>query len=258
MRRIVCGFVLAACAVACTLGGSGGAASALNRAVIPATPNERVPAAGGTFESRNWSGYVVKSSSDAISRATSTFIVPKLNPPPSGHASTWVGIGGFSSPDLIQAGISEQSATPHYFAWWETLPDSAVRINNKSVSHGDKVTVTIAQSSSKKWKISLTDAGRWSFSKTVSYNSSRSSAEWILEAPTIGGTQTKLPGLIKTKFGPTSKYETSGATHKLAHGNPIKVLMVTRTGEREATPSVLASNGQSFNDCAWKTSCPAP
>lgn len=258
MRRTICSFVLTACAVACALGGSGGAASTLNGAVIPATPNERVPAAGGAFESTNWSGYAVKSSSDAISRATSSFIVPKLNPPPSGYASTWVGIGGLSTDDLIQAGISEQSTTPHYFAWWETLPSSAVRLNNKSVSHGDKITVTIAQSSSKKWKISLTDAGHWSFSKTVSYKSSRSSAEWILEAPTIGATQTKLPGLTKAKFGPTSKYETNGTTHKIAHGNPIKLLMVTRAEKREATPSALASNGQSFNVCAWKTSCSAP
>jgi hypothetical protein len=226
--------------------------------VIPATPNERVPAAGGTFESTNWSGYAVRSSSDAISRATSTFIVPKLNPPPSGYASTWVGIGGVSSHDLIQAGISEQSTTPHYFAWWETLPSSAVRVKNKSVSPGDKVTVTVAQSSSKKWKISLTDAGHWSFSKTVNYNSSRSSAEWILEAPTVGGTQTKLPGLKEAMFGPTSKYETNGASHTVAHGNPDKILMVTKSGSREATPSALASNGQSFNDCAWKTSCSAP
>ncbi len=260
MRRILCSLVVAASAVPFALGGSGAAASGLNGVLIPATPNERVPAAGGTFESTNWSGYAVTSSNNAISHATSTFVVPKLNPPPSGYASTWVGIGGFNRGDhtLIQAGISEQSATPHYFAWWETLPNSAVPINNKSVSPGDKVTVTVAQTSSKKWKISLTDAGHWSFNKTVSYNSSRSSAEWILEAPTVGGTQTKLPGLSTTKFGPTSTYVTNGTSHTIAKGNPNKILMVTNSGSREATPSALASNGQSFNDCAWKTSCSTP
>jgi hypothetical protein len=258
MRRILCSLVIAASAVPFVLGGSRAVASGLGGVVIPATPNERVPAAGGTFESTNWSGYAVTSSSDAISHATSTFIVPKLAPPPSGYASTWLGIGGFSSRDLIQAGISEQSNSPHYFAWWETLPDPAVMIKNKSVSHGDKVTVTIAQSSSKEWKISVTDAGHWSFSKTVSYNSSRSSAEWILEAPTVGGKQTKLPGLSKVNFGPTSKYQTNSTTHTVAHGNPVKILMVTNSASREATPSALASNGQSFNDCAWKTSCSAP
>lgn len=260
MRRILCSLVVAASAVPFALGGSGAAASGLNGVVIPATPNERLPAAGGTFESFNWSGYAVRSSNDAISKASSKFIVPRLSPPPSGgYASTWVGIGGFSSDDLIQAGISEQSATPHYFAWWETLPNSAVPIKNKSVSPGDKVTVTVAQTSSKKWKISLTDAGHWSFSKTVSYNSSRSSAEWILEAPTVGGMQTKLPGLSTSKFGPTSTYVTNGASHTIAQGKPDKILMVTKSGRsREATPSALASNGQSFNDCAWTASCSAP
>jgi hypothetical protein len=259
MRRILCSLVVAASAVPFALGGSGAAASGLNGVVIPATPNERLPAAGGTFESTNWSGYAVSSSDDAISRATSTFVVPKLSPPPSGYASTWVGVGGLPGhSDLIQAGISEQSATPHYFAWWETLPKSAVPINNKSVSPGDKVTVTVAQTSSKKWKISLTDSGHWSFSKTVSYSSSRSSAEWILEAPTVGGTQTKLPGLSTAMFGPTSTYVTNGASHTIAHGNPDKILMVTKSASREATPSALASNGQSFNDCAWTKSCSVP
>ena len=260
MRRILCSLVVAASAVPFALGGPGAAASGLNGVVIPATPNERLPAAGGTFESRNWSGYAVTSSSDAISHATSKFVVPKLSPPPSGYASTWVGIGGFNRGDgtLIQAGVSEQSATPHYFAWWETLPNSAVPIKNKSVSPGDKVTVTVAQTSSKKWKISVTDAGHWSFSKTVSYNSSRSSAEWILEAPTVGGKQTKLPGLAKAMFGPTSTYVTNGASHTIAQGNPDKILMLTRSGSREATPSALASNGQSFNDCALTKSCSVP
>lgn len=259
MRRILCSLVVAASAVPFALGGSGAAASGVNGVLIPTSPNERVPAAGGTVSSFNWSGYAVRSSNHAISRATSAFIVPKLTPPPSsGYASNWVGIGGFSSSDLIQAGISEQSATPHYFAWWEKLPNSAVPINGKSVSPGDKVTVTVAQTSSQKWKISLTDAGRWSFSKTVSYNSSRSSAEWILEAPTVGGTQSKLPGLSTSKFGPTSTYVTNGASHTIAQGNPDKILMQTRSGSREATPSALASNGQSFNDCAWTKSCSVP
>lgn len=260
MRRILCGLVVVASGVPFALGGSGAVASGLNGVVTPATPNERVPAAGGTFVSTNWSGYVVTSSKHAISRATSTFLVPKLSPPPSGYASNWVGIGGFNPTDrtLIQAGISEQSATPHYFAWWETLPESAVPINGKSVHPGDKVTVTVAQTSSNKWKISLTDAGHWSFNKTVSYNSSRSSAEWILEAPTVGGTQTKLPGLSTSKFGPTSTYVTNGASHTIAQGNPDKILMQTNSGSREATPSALASNGQSFNDCAYSQTCKAP
>ena len=131
MRRILCSLVVAASAVPFALGGSGAAASGLNGVLIPATPNEHVPAAGGTLMSMNWSGYAVKSSSHAISRATSTFVVPKLNPPPSGYASTWVGIGGIPpSFDLIQAGIAEQSTTraaPVRSGSWKRLPSAEHR-----------------------------------------------------------------------------------------------------------------------------------
>ncbi|MGN6169587.1 MAG: G1 family glutamic endopeptidase [Solirubrobacteraceae bacterium] len=226
--------------------------------MIPAIPNERVPAAGGTLPSTNWSGYAVRSSKHAISRATARFTVPTAGSPPAGFASTWVGVGGFSTQDLIQAGIGEQPTTPHYFAWWEKLPNSAVPINSKSVAPGDRVAVTVAQISSRKWKISLTDTGHWSLSKTVNYNSTRSSAEWILEAPTVGGVQTKLPGRLSTvMFRNKSTYVTNGATNTIAHGNPDKIIMVTSSGKREATPSALASNGQSFNDCAWTSNCSA-
>lgn len=258
MCRILCSLVLAASVAPFALGSAGAAASGTNGVVIPAIPNEHVPSSGGTFLSTNWSGYAVRSSKHAISRATSTFIVPTASSPPSGFASTWVGVGGFATNDLIQAGIAEQSRRPHYFAWWEKLPRSSVAIHHKPVSAGDRVTVTVAYVSSKKWKISLTDAGHWSFSKTVSYRSTRSSAEWILEAPTVGGIQTKLPGLSTAAFGPTSTYVTNGVTHTIAQGNPNKILMVTRSGKREATPSALASDAQSFNDCAWRTGCSAP
>jgi hypothetical protein len=259
MRRLICGFVLVASAVPFALGGSGAGASGLNGVLIPATPNEPVPSAGGTLLSRNWSGYAVTSSKHAISRARSTFIVPALSPPPAGFASTWVGVGGISRPDLIQAGISEQSARPHYFAWWEKLPNPAVPIGNKPVSPGDHVSVTIRQHSPSRWTISLTDAGRWTWRKTVTYHSSRSSAEWILEAPTVNGRQSTLPGLTTARFGPTSTYVTHGGRHTIADGNWLKIVMVARhSGMREATPSALARDGQSFNACAWTRSCPTP
>jgi hypothetical protein len=258
MRRLLCNVVLVVSAVPLALGGSGAGASSVNAVVIPATPHERIPASGGTFLSANWSGYAVKSSQHAISKTTATFIVPRVTPPRFGFASTWVGIGGFSTKDLIQAGVSEQSTSPHYFAWWEKLPNSAVPINHRPVSPGDRVTVTVAQASSKKWTISLTDAGHWTFSKRVTYNSSRSSAEWILEAPTVNGSQTKLPGLSTTMFRRTSKYVANGLTHTIAQGNPVKILMFTRSDKREATPSALGPDGQSFNDCAWTKSCSAP
>jgi hypothetical protein len=123
--------------------------------------------------------------------------------------------------------------------------------------------VAIHQVASTKWSISLSDQGKWSWQRTKSYSASRSSAarasaEWILEAPTVGGHQTTLPQLSTALFGPTSTFAKGGTTHKLAQGNPIKIVMVKRSGPREATPSGIASDQQSFNDCAYSQTCPAP
>jgi hypothetical protein len=58
-------------------------------------------------------------------------------------------------------------------------------------------------------------------------------------------------------FGPTSTYPDGSGTHTIAAGNPTLIFLSPGV-VNEATPSALASDGQSFNDCAYAQSCPAP
>lgn len=263
MRRFLCSLVVAASAAPLALSGSGTAAP-FNAPLIPANPGQRLPPSGGTVKSTNWSGYVVSSNKHNITSVVSTFTVPKVTSPPSGFAATWGGIGGFGTNDLIQAGVSEfASPSQQYSAWYELLPADSVPIHNCSgnsackVSPGNKMTVTIKQVASKKWKFTISDAGHWTWHKTVSYNSQRDSAEWILEAPFINDKQSKLPHVSKAFFGPKSTFVKGGTTDTIAKGNADKVLMFTTSHKREATPSAL-SGAQSFDDCAWASSCAAP
>jgi hypothetical protein len=110
------------------------------------------------------------------------------------------------------------------------------------------------------WRISVADSTNgWSWRKTLNYTSSRSSAEWILEAPLVGGGQSKLPrGLGTSFFGPTSTYTAKGSTRTIAQGKPVTVDMVYGRNKAESTPSPLGAYGQSFNVCAYKPSCPTP
>ena len=73
------------------------------------------------------------------------------------------------------------------------------------------MTVDINHVSGNTWSISLTDAGKWSWSKNVTYSSSESSGEWILEAPTLVA-QTLLAPVGTVHFGPTSTYTAGGKT----------------------------------------------
>lgn len=238
-------------------------------ALVPANPGQ-LPSRGGTAYSLNWSGYAVTPGS-GITSVTSTFIVPTAGLLPPGFAGTWTGIGGYTTQDLIQAGVSENSLVsnpltgPQYYAWYELLPGGETQISgcsqdpNCAVSPGQQISVTISNAGANTWDIAMSDAGHWSYSKEVTYTSSESSAEWILEAPTFG-VQTILANTGTTHFGPTSTYTQAGVSHTIAAGNPTQIDLspLPTGGINEATPSPLAADGQSFNDCAYTTSCAAP
>lgn len=271
MKRSVLGMAVIGAVVALTgwLLAPAGAATWGSRAdlgVFQPTAGETVPVQGGTTSSLNWSGYAVTGS--GIHSVSSTFTVPTVGLVPPGFGAMWTGIGGYSTNDLIQAGIGAQSLPtlplvgPQYYAWYEILPASETQLTNCSgdpsctVNPGDVISVNIANGGGNTWNISITDSGHWSFAKSLSYASSESSAEWIYEAPTLVAAQTIVaPVSGVAHFGPTSSFN-GGTT--IAAGNPTLIDMGLGVGPEEATPSALASNGQSFNVCTYASSCPAP
>jgi Peptidase A4 family len=238
--------------------------------LIPQRAHARIPVHGGTVTSLNWSGYAVTPSTSNITAVSSTFTVPTAGLLPPGFAATWTGIGGYTSSDLIQAGTTEDSLPSNpllgdqYYAWYELLPAGETQLTNCSgdpsctVTPGDDVTVNISQVAGTTWSISMTDAGHWTWTKDVTYSSTQSSAEWILEAPTVVA-QSLLANVGTVAFGPTNTYTAGGTTNTIAAGNPTQLdlspLPIAGLLD-EATPSPLASDGQSFNDCAYTTSCP--
>jgi hypothetical protein len=236
--------------------------------LVPAHKGEVLPRRGGTADSLNWSGYAVTPSASNVTAVSSAFTVPAAGLVPPGFAATWTGIGGYNSSDLIQAGTAEQSAPdnpvlgPQYYAWYELLPASETQLTNCTgdanctVTPGDNVTVNISQVSGDTWSIAMSDAGKWSWSKNVTYSSTESSGEWILEAPTLVA-QTVLAPVGTVHFGPTSTYTAGGTTHTIAQGDPTQIFLSPGV-VNEATPSALAADGESFNDCAYAQSCPAP
>ncbi len=275
-RRFVGSGVSAAVVIICALAtGSAASAAKLHArpasrglgVLIPAHKGQTLPVHGGTTDSLNWSGYAVTPGS-GVTGVSGTFTVPSAGLDPPGFAATWAGIGGYNTSDLIQAGVEEQSFPSNsilgdqYQAWYELLPASETPISDCTgdasctVAPGDQMTVDIGNVSGNTWKISIVDAGKWSWSQDLTYSSSESSAEWILEAPTLVA-QTLLANVGTVPFGPTSTYTEGGTTHTIAAGSPTQIDLGTGA-VNEATPSALASNGQSFNDCAYALSCPTP
>jgi len=242
--------------------------------MIRSNGEENLPVHGGSVSSSNWSGYAVTPSTGNITGVASTFTVPTAGLILPGFSASWAGIGGYSSSDLIQAGIAEDSIPTNpllgdqYYAWYELLPGAEVQLtdctgdSSCAVSPGDVVSVDIFQTATDVWSIDISDSGRWSWTATdVAYTSTQSSAEWILEAPQIDGLPSLIAGDGMASFGPTSTYTVdSGAPQTIASGDPTQIDLTTPEVPTVnlATPSALAPDDQSFNVCVYAESCATP
>src|SRR6185437_9430350 len=121
------------------------------------------------------------------------------------YSSNWIGIDGFNNSSLIQTGTESDYAHGRatYAAWWEILPAAETRISSLTVSPGDVMTASITKGSSSSWNITLTDTTtRKSFSTVQTYTGPQTSAEWIEEAPQVGGTIAPLAHYGQSTFDP--------------------------------------------------------
>lgn len=190
-RRITTGVSLLATVAALVL-----VSPPASRALTTVASHPRIsakPPGGGSsgagWASSNWSGY-------AITGGPYTSITGSWNVAPVGqslhatYSSTWIGIDGFNNSNLIQTGTEADyyNGSTHYNAWWEILPAAETPISTISVSPGDVMTADIHQLSNGNWSITITDTSRnQSFNTIQSYKGQLTSAEWIEEAPSIGG-----------------------------------------------------------------------
>jgi hypothetical protein len=157
-----------------------------------------------------WSGYMVASDmqnrSPIVSSVSASWVVPEVNPSEnSTFSGVWVGIGGYGEETLIQTGTEQEyfNGKAVYYAWYELLPDYLVRIRSIHVQPGDTMTASISlvNENSNTWSIKIRDVTRdEQFQKTVVYNSSRFSAEWIVERPKVDGEVSTLADFGNVTF----------------------------------------------------------
>ena len=148
-------------------------------------------------QSQNWSGYAL--TGGPFNGVSGTFTVPYLESDETCQTaeSQWVGLDGFLSNYLIQAGVGEDTGggapctapgSFYVYAWWEVITPTdlapAVPVP-VSVKPGDTMTVTIDATGNSNWEISLRDdTSGGSFSTSVAYAGPAGSVEWITESAT--------------------------------------------------------------------------
>jgi len=198
---------------------------------------------GSAQQSTNWAGYVA--SKGGYTHVTVSWTVPSVSVTSDDrYSSTWAGIGGDPGPDLIQAGTEQDSVggATRYYAWTEILPEPETIIQGFAVAPGNSITVDIYQRALGRWTINLRNnsTGR-NFTRNTAYPSSHLTAEWIHEAPTVGGTVAKLARTTNAVFD--GGYA-NGRT--IANAGSVDTIEMFSGTARIATPGPLDSDGDGF------------
>lgn len=213
----------------------------------------------GTSTSTNWSGYAVLGSS--FTSAEASWIVPTATCSSGNqYAAFWVGLDGYTSSTVEQTGTDSDCSgrTPQYYAWYEFYPNPSYEITSLTIKPGDHMFAKVVYSGSQ-FTITIEDVttGK-SYSKSSTVRgASRSSAEWIAEAPccTARGGILPLADFGTVLFGEDStgvsstNYATDGNTNgPIGSFSSIEeITMATSGGAKEAVPSSLSSDGTSFS-----------
>jgi hypothetical protein len=246
--------LFAAATASVLLCGAASAPLAVNASAVFHHP--RVSAAAGTnvgWASSNWSGYAKTGS---FTRATGAWVVPSVaSSHKATYSSQWVGIDGFNNSNLIQTGTEADfyNGSAHYGAWWEILPAAETVIPSITVHPGDHMSASITKGSGNSWTISISDTTTGaSFTTVKTYTGPGTSAEWIEEAPSVGGHVATLARYSSPDtFDPgTANGSNPGLT--AADGG----VMIQRN-RQVSTPSVPDSDTDGFN-MAYGSAVPAP
>ncbi len=203
--------------------------------------------------SADWSGYTVSSDLTApqadVTAVTGTWVVPNINGTNDSFSAAWIGIGGQYDESLIQTGTEHSilNNTASYFAWYELLPDNSIYLN-MTVNPGDTMSASISlqNSASNTWLVILKNLSNGeTYQNTFQYASTRSSAEWIVERPTVNNFQYPLADFGTITF--TGCSATIGGRVGSITGFPHSVVnMRGRMGNDLVRVGDLSPDGASF------------
>jgi hypothetical protein len=149
----------------------------------------------------------------------------------------------------------------HYNAWWEILPAAETVIPSITVLPGDSITVSINKGSGSTWTIRLTDNGQAGhaaqapFVTTQSYTGAGTSAEWILEAPQVGGRIATLAHYSTTSFDDGT---VNGSPVVLASGNSGVMVQNNTQVSTPSSPDSGSPASDGFATAYGSTAPPAP
>jgi hypothetical protein len=199
-----------------------------------------------TSQSANWAGYAVHRSGVSFKRVLGTWRQPDAScaaGQPT-YSSVWVGLGGFSTSSQALEQIGSEvdcnaSGRVVSSAWYELVPAASESIK-MTVRPGDKLSASVSVSGHEA-DLQLRDLTRHeTFSKRLRATIvDVSSAEWIVEAPSVCRDPSSCQTLPLADFG-SATFSQASAVTTTGHSGAISS---SRWGK---TRIVLASGGRYF------------
>ena len=168
----------------------------------------------------------------------------------------WVGIGGYGQRSLVQIGTESSCVrgTAVAAAWHESLPKERFSIRTQTaIRAGDRIWAQVRWLGGSRYRLSLANlSNRQHFSVRVTNGTvKRTSAEWIVEAPT-GGCPNRCHTLKMPNFG-TFRFQAAVATMggvrwavDASRFSPVVERMISSSGATRAEVTTTASTGTAF------------
>jgi hypothetical protein len=213
-----------------------------------------------TLVSSDWAGYAVASNNllpqPTVEAVSGSWTVPKVAISDSdSFSSTWVGIGGALDSTLIQVGSEQDSVLGQavYSLWYEALPGAAVTIQNITISPGDQLSasITLVNDTTRSWQIGIADDTTGAcftqncHEQNLTYSSSRLTADWIVERPTVNNQKAALADFGTITFTNLSA-QIGGKTGSPNAFPEDHIFMQNNQNNQIAAASNLKDQGTSF------------
>lgn len=225
-----------------------------------------IPLREGT--SLNWSGYqAIAGSLDSptpyvVTEVAGAWTVPRVTGSGDRYSSLWVGIDGYADDTVEQIGTEHDVVvgrnhrfSQENYAWFEMYPRDFYEIVGFPTYVGDVISAGVTYNGWNIFTLGITNETRGVYYvvprfQTESSTAERSSAEWIVEAPS-----TSSEVLPLANFGKVTFNDCSATIHH--NSGPISnwiddpLTMETFNNAPKAVPSRLSNRGSSFT-VAWK------
>lgn len=206
-----------------------------------------------SYTGTQWAGPVLMATAPVSWKdASGTWNIPAVGQPAEAQgnqggwdSSSWVGIDGVNSNDVLQAGLQQTvdgHGNPGYVAWYEWYaPPQAnspayvwqTNISNFTVNPGDSVScfcqyVTNAQNVRSGYVsfVNHTTGSNFSITLTPPANATFSGncIEWIMEAPNGGYPTVALPAFTPVRFTSATGHDTNGNAGDPVHADTWNIV----------------------------------